>query len=159
MALRSGSSPRVRGTQKRNYQKKWGNRFIPACAGNACVGLRREVFETVHPRVCGERAHIPHFIDFSSGSSPRVRGTLERLRLYQVCPRFIPACAGNAYLTYRVLRQSSVHPRVCGERCPGLKDSPWFSGSSPRVRGTQTSASQLRDSNRFIPACAGNAAR
>ena len=76
------------------------------------------------------------------------------------CPtrrRFIPACAGNAWLpTYRTATYA-VHPRVCGERRrPG---TPAISrcGSSPRVRGTPRSARHRASPTRFIPACAGNA--
>ena len=52
------------------------HRFIPACAGNprsirlAVDGMR------VHPRVCGEPTPASHRRTASTGSSPRVRGTL-----------------------------------------------------------------------------------
>ena len=53
-------------------------------------------------------------------------------------------------------RWASVHPRVCGEQDPTRADSTHGNGSSPRVRGTGISASDLATMGRFIPACAGN---
>ena len=148
----SGSSPRVRGT--RGYVSRFS-------------------LLAVHPRVCGERAasrfdrqHQYRFIpacagnagEFSQslcgGSSPRVRGTP-------------PVRCSNV--------RSAVHPRVCGERqrkrptivfsagsSPRVRGTPDASrrgtcdGSSPRVRGTPAHARRAHE--RFIPACAGNAA-
>ena len=91
-----GSSPRVRGTPTPQGPDFWWERFIPACAGNACTPGLRCPRRSVHPRVCGERAcklELP-FID--RGSSPRVRGTPPRSPLPDGNLRFIPACAGNA---------------------------------------------------------------
>ena len=50
------------------------------------------------------------------GSSPRVRGTDLVRRERPVALRFIPACAGNGRTDLNLLRDSPVHPRVCGER-------------------------------------------
>ena len=113
----------------------------------------------VHPRVCGERYSMSRAIGLITGSSPRVRGTLVRLKVSTSNDRFIPACAGNAQLLppFRVAR--SVHPRVCGERA--LRSLSWLQGdgSSPRVRGTHEHAATKPPLRRFIPACAGNACR
>ena len=56
---RSGSSPRVRGTQL--CDMCWGQAF------------------PVHPRVCGEHCHVVKTKADRTGSSPRVRGTRYRL--------------------------------------------------------------------------------
>ena len=97
--MSTGSSPRARGTPSAQCQQPQRDRFIPACAGNACRDHRHVDAEPrpVHPRVRGERvptatlmliAHTVHprvrgertadsAIDVSSaGSSPRARGTL-----------------------------------------------------------------------------------
>ena len=132
-----GSSPRVRGTPSGQHRRPHALRFIPACAGNACMG----------PSV-SQQCH---------GSSPRVRGTLEAIFPEDAAPRFIPACAGNAVTSVRTTTVPAVHPRVCGER---MERSPEFShdfGSSPRVRGTPSIYERHPQGPRFIPACAGNA--
>ncbi len=92
-----GSSPRVRGTRERedDYRARWW--FIPARAGNAAPIPPPALCDTVHPRACGERATTRVTAAASTGSSPRVRGTLYRLRSSHPHPRFIPARAGNAH--------------------------------------------------------------
>ena len=73
--------------------------------------------------------------------------------------RFIPACAGNAFSRPTPIRRSTVHPRVCGERFGGYGVGAPGGGSSPRVRGTPSGSGPTYQSDRFIPACAGNAPR
>ena len=133
-------------------------RFIPACAGNAPGAAALSAKTPVHPRVCGERYYPTPPTLAARGSSPRVRGT-RQWELAQVgLVRFIPACAGNALLARRVRVLRPVHPRVCGERSgrPGL--TLITAGSSPRVRGTRHREKRKNCPDRFIPACAGNAA-
>ena len=52
-----------------------------------------------------------------------------------------------------------VHPRVRGEHGPTAEITSRMAGSSPRPRGTYATPSQYGDTNRFIPASAGNIAR
>ena len=115
----------------------------------------------------------------SSGSSPRVRGTLPVRRGHVRRRRFIPACAGNSiHLRQQAARdrgssprvrgtrcppgttwaRRTVHPRVCGELTSGSTSQSSGAGSSPRVRGTPPPARRRRGHERFIPACAGNSA-
>ena len=153
-----GSSPRVRGTPTRPATGWWWRRFIPACAGNTVWAIDNPCNDPVHPRVCGEHPaarRIPppprkRFIPAcagntpatapppspSSGSSPRVRGTLLGDPQAAEQTRFIPACAGNT-----VSRSSIVSS---------------LNGSSPRVRGTPVQLAPERVYYWFIPACAGN---
>ncbi len=152
-----GSSPRVRGTPQSGNCTPTGWRFIPACAGNAHSGARTAPVLAVHPRVCGERAGLPRPGARDRGSSPRVRGTLSTLTVPSNGNRFIPACAGNAFVLTRFTPFPAVHPRVCGERCRHQNFRPQPVGSSPRVRGTLRDFPQLGCVIRFIPACAGNA--
>ena len=73
-----GSSPRVRGTGDIPIERLHSFRFIPACAGNGGVLTSRRIVPSVHPRVCGERSCCSAARAFSSGSSPRVRGTVRK---------------------------------------------------------------------------------
>ena len=155
----TGSSPRVRGTLHQLEIPQLGQRFIPACAGNAFAVRRFPLRSTVHPRVCGERQTAS--LEFSSqiGSSPRVRGTRPAPPVGGVGGRFIPACAGNARRRRATGRRRAVHPRVCGERSKAHVAELASRGSSPRVRGTPAAEFHVDDEGRFIPACAGNACR
>ena len=92
---------------------------------------------SVHPRACGERWRVGRGPCVEFGSSPRVRGTLQRLRAPDHHVRFIPARAGNALRYKPVIGQATVHPRACGER---IIVGMWEIGEQ-----------------RFIPARAGNA--
>ena len=157
--IETGSSPRLRGTPMDWLSRLSPVRFIPASAGNTC---KRDVFInhlSVHPRVCGEHISTVVFHDYASGSSPRLRGTLPRILWLFLTRRFIPASAGNTSMLINLPASIAVHPRVCGEHAAAVAGSHFFSGSSPRLRGTLGGgASSLRYS-RFIPASAGNTSR
>ena len=137
--LRCGSSPRVRGTHTHGPDRAALVRFIPACAGNAARPCRAAKRPPVHPRVCGERPPDRPPASAMGGSSPRVRGTRATTRIRARC--------------------RAVHPRVCGERWRRPNETGLRCGSSPRVRGTHTHGPDRAALVRFIPACAGNAAR
>ena len=95
---------------------------------------------------------------YTFGSSPRVWGTLYDLEEQPARVGFIPACAGNARHPEYSNGPIAVHPRVCGEREAERSLPAGATGSSPRVRGTPVPVALLRLFQRFIPACAGNAA-
>ena len=93
----------------------------------------------------------------SIGSSPRLRGTLNRQAASSVLVRFIPAFAGNAPSAPAAAGKGTVHPRVCGERRARFGLSSRAHGSSPRLRGTRVHPPSCGHAKRFIPAFAGNA--
>ncbi len=111
---------------------------------------------SVHPRACGE--HGGHSDDrlHETGSSPRVRGTYQRLAHELLAARFIPARAGNIARTFPRSVSPSVHPRACGEHVASLVSAAPVPGSSPRVRGTSVGHALGHTVRRFIPARAGN---
>ena len=111
-----GSSPHARGTLRFGQPHACGQRFIPACAGNAHRERREREHHAVHPRMRGERAR---------------RGARRG-----VGRRFIPACAGNARLIIRRSSWPAVHPRMRGERNLSPTPMPSPTGSSPHARGT-----------------------
>ncbi len=118
--LGCGSSPRLRGTPRNSDPCPYPRRFIPAPAGNAgaCAASYRR--RAVHPRACGERLRCMSFSRCRSGSSPRLRGTLDQRQSARLANRFIPAPAGNACDVPSAIAATSVHPRACGERLPAL---------------------------------------
>ena len=90
-----GSSPRARGTVANPEGVSRSARFIPARAGNGKHNLRPSGMKTVHPRARGERIRLAFEYMAAVGSSPRARGTADKLGLPETVDRFIPARAGN----------------------------------------------------------------
>ena len=154
--LSSGSSPRVRGTVFQLGVCFKRIRFIPACAGNRSRSPAPRGLPPVHPRVCGEQVLARRYLLLISGSSPRVRGTANPDEQIRFQNRFIPACAGNSVFILVGTTRETVHPRVCGEQHHSAAEYETAAGSSPRVRGTESSADCPDAGQRFIPACAGN---
>ena len=93
-----GSSPRLRGTGRADQGLLPPERFIPAPAGNGSATASSAVGSAVHPRACGERPRRSARLGFSSGSSPRLRGTVHQPGGDGQQRRFIPAPAGNGIL-------------------------------------------------------------
>ena len=91
------------------------------------------------------------------GSSPHARGTRTLCRGRLFGWRFIPACAGNAPFGPGTPPLPPVHPRMRGERRYQMISPTSCRGSSPHARGTPTRESNKLGTDRFIPACAGNA--
>ena len=154
--LRSGSSPRVRGTHISFSQSKTSKRFIPAGAGNTSGQVVVQSSSSVHPRGCGEHVFDTYESALACGSSPRVRGTPRSTSPTAARFRFIPAGAGNTRLFSSKVLLSTVHPRGCGEHKEPISSLIEGCGSSPRVRGTPQRIMSQETSARFIPAGAGN---
>ena len=149
-----GSSPRLRGTPADSGVGTEEQRFIPAPAGNTIKGGNRALFESVHPRACGEHISSFTWVSIRIGSSPRLRGTLipgdsgervaprlrgtHRLDLFKSrLRRFIPAPAGNTRELACRSAPPTVHPRACGEHQSCKRLCSLADGSSPRLRGTR----------------------
>ncbi len=73
--------------------------------------------------------------------------------------RFTPTCVGNAPPSAPRIRETTVHPHVCGECSVSTSGSPPSSGSPPRVWGMRSVRSARRPNRRFTPTCVGNARR
>jgi len=112
------------------------NRFIPAPAGNTRPTGGCPARSTVHPRACGEHRYSAGMVGSLAGSSPRLRGTRQRI------------CAKHDCV--------AVHPRACGEHKRTGKPMKLYAGSSPRLRGTRGHEYAEQRLRRFIPAPAGN---
>ena len=151
-----GSSPRVRGTARARRPMAPRNRFIPARAGNRAMLAGAYRYAAVHPRACGEQGTCAGRVRGGRGSSPRVRGTVACPTSWMYVRRFIPARAGNSRDHRRTGQDGPVHPRACGEQSAAALIAATMAGSSPRVRGTATSAARMGRFMGFIPARAGN---
>ena len=113
--LLGGSSPLARGTPYDGDYKDWDRRFIPARAGNTCMGGAGASAEAVHPRSRGEHEKSMPWTVMPIGSSPLARGTRTRRRKERRAHRFIPARAGNTSWTSVTVLITAVHPRSRGE--------------------------------------------
>ena len=156
VATESGSSPRLRGTLRRQAGQLGPSRFIPAPAGNIPASLGRFALPAVHPRACGEHCSQSNSRCTYTGSSPRLRGTYLNQDSVHPQKRFIPAPAGNMPISPAALDLSLVHPRACGEHAERGNTFSKSVGSSPRLRGTCLSITWRCGNGRFIPAPAGN---
>ena len=156
--MRSGSSPRERGTPVYAARDPRHRRFIPARAGNAAWRRPGSIRRAVHPRASGERRSDLFMECRAAGSSPRERGTRALHPHQKGDLRFIPARAGNARASPYMRSGRAVHPRASGERHFAQRFEPPLDGSSPRERGTPGHDAGSLPDDRFIPARAGNAA-
>jgi len=90
-----GSSPRMRGTRCTTFWDLAGVGLIPTYAGNTIRRLRFSPSRRAHPHVCGEHIMPVTFLPCWPGSSPRMRGTLLRLKIPVADAGLIPTYAGN----------------------------------------------------------------
>ena len=90
------------------------------------------------------------------GSSPRVRGAVEKRPCVLVGNRIIPARAGSRRRCSTPTHSRRDHPRACGEQCGVVSPNSMCMGLSPRVRGAAVSRPVVRHGARIIPARAGS---
>ena len=151
-----GSSPRGRGTLRRQHRQDLVLRFIPARAGNSSSADVIQVTPPVHPRAGGELGSPAPSASAAAGSSPRGRGTHPYHRRRRRRDRFIPARAGNSPPGTSPRHRWTVHPRAGGELKQSAVRRSASAGSSPRGRGTRVDVQPHPLFDRFIPARAGN---
>ena len=152
-----GPSPRGRGTLVIPARVDFGNRAIPARAGNARAAGSFRNAEPGHPRAGGERRGKRAISTPGDGPSPRGRGTRRRLHRVLQTVRAIPARAGNAAASAPRSPGFSGHPRAGGERPGRALTNAYHVGPSPRGRGTRGVGGAVEPGGRAIPARAGNA--
>ncbi len=110
----------------------------------------------VYPRSRGEHTSPVSGTKRETGLSPLARGTLLFAPAIIDNSRFIPALAGNTYLSLRVQGGRTVYPRSRGEHSRAVLIPMAFSGLSPLARGTPVTVRDTGEFSRFIPARAGN---
>src|SRR5690606_23980789 len=74
----AGTSPRLRGTGRQYTEGEHTARDIPASAGNSQWQIEKSKRQPVHPRVCGEQAPSIQKLNIPPGTSPRLRGTVQK---------------------------------------------------------------------------------
>ncbi len=151
-----GSSPRLRGTRALLAMSVNRVGIIPALAGNTVDVHRSSLMMRDHPRACGEHHWALRSRSPWTGSSPRLRGTLEFFAHGVFSFGIIPALAGNtlSLSCFGLIRWD--HPRACGEHAARLIMLSIVLGSSPRLRGTPRRTACGATASGIIPALAGN---
>ena len=152
----TGSSPRMRGTQRIHVDFPLAEGIIPAYAGNTISTAPQSTDCWDHPRVCGEHTCSALAVPAARGSSPRMRGTPRNTWAMMCMAGIIPAYAGNTSTPSPHCYDTWDHPRVCGEHLLMASVSLKYSGSSPRMRGTPLRVMKYGQPSGIIPAYAGN---
>ncbi len=110
-----GLSPLARGTLYSPALAGYGFRFIPAGAGNTLMTFAVKSLTTVYPRWRGEHTGTGWIQGKRVGLSPLARGTHALIAEFPGDHRFIPAGAGNTFLSGVFLLPFPVYPRWRGE--------------------------------------------
>jgi len=131
-------------------------RFIPTHVGNTRITSGPCIRSTVHPHACGEHWATGNMALNSSGSSPRMWGTLRTRNRGASEMRFIPTHVGNTPANSRGAGCRAVHPHACGEHTATAAKPDNIRGSSPRMWGTLYMIMYQPTSGRFIPTHVGN---
>ena len=154
----AGSSPRMRGKLPIIVRALLATGLIPAHAGKTPGLCPARFLPGAHPRACGENGAENSDKDVVTGSSPRMRGKLERWHDAGQEPGLIPAHAGKTTPYHDRIPRRPAHPRACGENfwqdCPRVGQG----GSSPRMRGKHHRGATIRTDGGLIPAHAGKTA-
>ena len=151
----TGSSPRMRGKQRRRPIPLLYRRLIPAHAGKTIPVQRCCKSARAHPRACGENARDVRDFAAGWGSSPRMRGKHSPYRGRLKPSRLIPAHAGKTFAGVFGGIQSEAHPRACGENLSAVNTRFNSEGSSPRMRGKPALETVPLYARGLIPAHAG----
>ena len=150
-----GPSPRVRGKLHGLEGSLEGCGSIPARAGETRSGLFRSSPHRVHPRACGGNVRFKAAVGAQGGPSPRVRGKHRPPRREQAVSGSIPARAGETPRGAPPRPGPAVHPRACGGNVLDTFVASPPKGPSPRVRGKRRDPAGDGQSQRSIPARAG----
>ena len=134
--LMNGSIPACAGKPRRPTRSTMAGRSgsIPACAGKPHLRRSQPTHQGVHPRVRGEAFYQTWTPPYSTGPSPRARGSQVDRQARWHGDGSIPACAGKPRRT---------HTRRTRR------------GPSPRARGSRWTRSEYGYRQGSIPACAG----
>ena len=153
-----GPSPRGRGSRATVGSGPDPLGSIPAWAGEPAALGAEVPLRRVHPRVGGGAASIWNVRVYTSGPSPRGRGSHVYIDRDVIRQRSIPAWAGEPVSRSLSATRGQVHPRVGGGASSLTAVRYVVSGPSPRGRGSLRERAHHPGVGRSIPAWAGEPA-
>ena len=112
-----GSPPRGRGKDSFIVHCHACVGITPAWAGKRHINVCKVCVSEDHPRVGGEKCSSKLFVKELSGSPPRGRGKVLRIRPLRNSVRITPAWAGKRSQLPCKRPDTRDHPRVGGEKC------------------------------------------
>ena len=149
----------MRGKRTEGIQRDREGRITPAHTGKTTLRFRYPLYDTDHPRTCGENRPKPLRTATRFGSPPHMRGKLNNESAADNVGRITPAHAGKTYrLSVRQVRLSD-HPRTCGENLSVTTIYLNGIGSPPHMRGKPTISQMESGKQRITPAHAGKTRR
>ena len=154
-----GSSPRARGALLRHRPHLLLVGLIPASAGSTDSSCSASGEPGAHPRERGEHSRAVSLASCVDGSSPRARGALGIVHVWEVVLGLIPASAGSTGFLGPVDDDPGAHPRERGEHRRFHVPPSVSPGSSPRARGALHLRQQGVTGRGLIPASAGSTNR
>ncbi len=89
--------------------------IIPAYAGTTYQISENSEVTKDHPRLCGDHRRNLTVGKPVIGSSPPMRGPLDRVMSYDCDVRIIPAYAGTTDRSKNQRNHRGDHPRLCGD--------------------------------------------
>ena len=129
--------------------------IIPAHAGLTLIPKHDRLCPWDHPRACGAHSSLKSRRTNTTGSSPRMRGSLLVGILIPLRIGIIPAHAGLTTVRTLPTRTPRDHPRACGAHNNNMWYEKAVRGSSPRMRGSQLREQCDAVALGIIPAHAG----
>ena len=110
-------------------------RITPACAGKSPSSFPSTGSSRDHPCTCGEKFKMGLLAGLGTGSLPRMRGKDELVAHLILQMRITPACAGKSAVLLILSAHVRDHPRMCGEKFPGLCKGVERMGITPACAG------------------------
>ena len=150
-----GSPPPMRGKVAQFYFSQIVYRITPAYAGKSFRHLSSATIQQDHPRLCGEKLHMPEKFVWRLGSPPPMRGKVPILVAAEPRTRITPAYAGKRGSDCFWFCCIWDHPRLCGEKSTVAFLDVYIGGSPPPMRGKGLFGSRRRLLLGITPAYAG----
>ena len=91
-------------------------RIIPTRVGTRQVMLFLSMTRTDHPHACGDKFALTKIPLSHSGSSPRVWGQAELVKIYGIRVGIIPTRVGTSYTNAFFKTVHKDHPHACGDK-------------------------------------------
>ncbi len=132
------------------------NRITPTYVGNTPESYREQLKEQDHPHVCGEHGRTEAIKPTLSGSPPRMWGTQDLIKKYNLQAGITPTYVGNTETSKRRSAGHKDHPHVCGEHTGPSSVKLGLMGSPPRMWGTPSALLLAFSACGITPTYVGN---